>query len=108
MATTIDALLALWGVYLTFCGIATLATGKVFGHGKDIAVKNTPESVRAAAPLLGCGTLVIGLFMSIAMLGGFIPALAFLNPYKWYVLIGGAVVGVAIVAMGYKKLVEKK
>lgn len=106
-ATTIDACLAIFGLYWAVTGVMMLITGKVYGHGRDIAEKNTPESIRAAAPFLGIGNIAVGLAMVVPKLCGWLDFLAFLKAYDWYILLGGAAVGVAFVIMGYRKLAEK-
>lgn len=103
-----DTFLAFFGVYLVACGLATLVTGNVYGHGQDFSSKYTSESIRAVAPLLGIGTTLTGAALILFKLVGWLPALEALSVYAWGILICGAIVGIAIIGVGYHKLVEKR
>lgn len=107
MTTTIDTVLALFGLYWLASGVATLVTRRIFGHGRDIAEKYTAESILAAVPFLGGANIAIGLALSVPQLGRWFLSLDFLQTYDWYILIAGAAVAVVLVTLGYKKLISK-
>lgn len=97
----------LFGAYFLLTGIATMATRKVFGFGSSMN-KYTDESIRATAPVMGLGNVVLGITWVAAHLGDLVPSLSFLSDYSMWILIGGAVVGAVIVGIGSSKLVKKE
>ena len=100
-------LFMLLGLYELISGIATVATRKIFGFGNSLK-EYTDESIRANAPIMGCGNIVIGITWIVAHLGDAVSSLSFMNDYSWWVLIGGLVVGGIIIAIGTSKMVKKE
>lgn len=100
-------LFMLLGVYELINGIATLATRKIFGFGNKLK-EYTDESIRANAPLLGLGNIVLGISWIAAHLGELVPSLAFMNDYSLWILIGGVVIAVVIISIATSKLEKKE
>lgn len=97
----------LLGVYFLFTGIASIATRKVYGFGNSLK-EYTEESIRANAPILGLGNVVLGITWIVSHLGDVVASLAAIKAYSWWILIGGVVVAAVIMYIGTSKMVKKE
>lgn len=106
MLEVIGYVLFIYGLYLVVDGLFTLATGKVHGFGMNLYEKYTRESIKSAAPIIGIGSMIVGLGMVGFKVGSLITSLAFLNNCSWIILVCGIVVGVLGMTLGCSKFVE--
>ena len=98
-------LFIVFGLYLIGIAIASFVTRRMFGFGK--MDRYTEASVRAAAPSLSIGYLVLGVTWIVSRLGSFVPALAALNDARIIILLVGIVAALPFVILSARKLVEK-
>ena len=95
-------------LYVLACGVASIATGKVYGMGQSVT-KYTEESLHAFAVPWGISQICLGLgLLGYDLLVNNIVSVGdFSHPLGWIILGIGVVLALIVAFISRNKLVEK-